>query len=133
MWAQLINVLLGVWLLISPYILHFDGAPYTTAHVTGPIVVALAVVSCREVTRIFRFLLLLPALWLMLAPWFLHFSAGVPLANEELVAIAMTICAVLPGSRRQRIGGGWLSLLTALDPESTTLDTVARDAQKALD
>lgn len=133
MWAQVFNVLLGVWLLISPYILHFGAAPYTVAHATGPVVIALAVVSCRDVTRTFRFMLLAPAVWLMLAPWFLHYGPGVPLANEELVAIALTICAVLPGSRQQRTGGGWLSLLTVFDPDSKTLGSVARDAHKALD
>lgn len=111
MWAQILNILLGVWLMISPYVLHLDGAPYTMAHVTGPVVIAVAVLSCREVTRIFRFLNLLPALWLMLSPWFLHFPPGVPLANQELTAIAITICAVIPGTLRQQTGGGWLSLL----------------------
>lgn len=133
MWAQVFNVLLGVWLMISPYILHFDSAPYTTAHVVGPIVIVLGVVSCRSVTRIFRYLTLLPALWLMLAPWFLHFHPGVPLANEVLTAIAITICAVIPGRVRQRTGGGWLSLLTALAPHDSTLDTLVKDAHEALD
>ena len=111
MWAQVCNVLLGVWLMVSPYVLHFDAAPYTTAHVTGPIVITVGVLACREVTRIFRLLNLLPALWLALAPWFLHFHPGVPLANEALVAIAIAICAAIPGRMRKRTGGGWLSLL----------------------
>ena len=133
MWAQVINVLLGVWLMVSPYVLHFDAAPYTVAHVTGPVVIAIAVLACRDVTRIFRLLNLAPALWLMLAPWFLHFQPGVPLANQVLTAIAITICAAIPGAARQQTGGGWLALLarTPSDerraiPPSLPIDTELR-------
>ena len=131
MWAQIGNVLLGIWLMISTYVLHFDAAPYTTAHVVGPIVIAIGVLSCRDVTRTFRVLNLLPALWLMLAPWFLHYHPGVPLANEILTAIAITICAVIPGRVRQRTGRGWLSLLV-LDPHDNTLNTLVKDAHEAV-
>lgn len=122
MWAQVCTVVLGIWLMVSPYILHCDAAPYTVAHVTGPVVIALGVVACREVTRIFRLLNLLPACWLALAPWFLHFPPGVALANQELVAIAIAICAAIPGRMRAQTGGGWRSLLT-LEPTETRKGT----------
>ncbi|HLZ24019.1 MAG TPA: SPW repeat protein [Ktedonobacterales bacterium] len=116
MLRRVCTVALGVWLMVSPYVLHFNGAPYTTAHVVGPVVIVIGVVSLRDVTRSFRFVGLLPVLWLMLAPWFLHVHSGVPLANEELVGIALTIQTVLPGRTRQRTGGGWLALLAVRFP-----------------
>ena len=111
MWAQICTILLGVWLMISPYTLHFDAAPDTLAHVAGPIVIATGVASCRDVTRGFRYFNLLPAFWLVLAPWFLHIHPSVALVNEELTAVAIVVCAVIPSRVRQQTGGGWLSLL----------------------
>lgn len=104
-------VALGIWLMISPDILHFSGAPLTVARVTGPVVVLLGVVSIRDVTRIFQLALFVPSLWLLLAPWFLHYSPGIPLANEQLTGMAIAVLAAIPGSLRQTTGGGWIGLL----------------------
>ncbi len=111
MWAQIVNVALGIWLIVSPDVLGFDGAARTIDRAVGPIVVVLGLLAVREVTRVFRYALFLPSLFLLLIPWFLHYPPGAALANDELVAIAMAICAAIPGRRRQRTGGGWLGLI----------------------
>lgn len=136
MWAQASNVILGIWLIFSPAILHFDSppsnAPTTIARAIAPIVIVIGLLALRDVTRIFRWLLFLPALWLVLSPWFLHYPPGVPLANQELVGIAIAILASIPGPITKRTGGGWLSLLTALAPDNPKLARLARDAEDAL-
>ena len=135
MWVQACNVLLGIWLIFSPAILHFDAtpnAPATMARAIAPIVILLGLVSLRDVTRIFRWLQFLPAAWLLLSPWFLHSSPGVPLANQELVGMAIVLVASIPGPITKRTGGGWLSLLTALKPDDATLGRLTRDAKDAL-
>jgi hypothetical protein len=111
MWAQLCNILLGVWLMVSPDLLHFDGAPRTMARAIGPIVIAIGVLALRDVTRPARLLNFLPSLWLLLSPWFLHDAAGVPLASQELTGMAIAVCAAIRGPVRQQTGGGWLALL----------------------
>lgn len=133
MWVQACNVILGIWLIFSPAILHFDSpssAPATMARTIAPIVIVLGIVSLRDVTRIFRWLQFLPATWLLLCPWFLHYSPGVPLANQALVGMAIAVVAAIPGPIHKRTGGGWLSLLTILEPENPTLDRLARDAKE---
>lgn len=135
MWVQACNVLLGIWLIFSPAILHFNdapNAPETMARAIAPIVIWLGLVSLRDVTRIFRWLQFLPAAWLLLCPWFLHYAPGVPLANQELVAMAIVVVAAIPGPIHKRTGGGWLSLLTALQPDNPTLERITRDAKDAL-
>lgn len=135
MWVQACNVLLGIWLIFSPAILHFDGtpnAPATMARAIAPIVILLGLVSLRDVTRIFRWLQFLPAAWLLLCPWFLHYGPGVPLANQELVGMAIAVIAAIPGPIHKRTGGGWLSLLTVLAPDDPTVGTLAREAKDVL-
>lgn len=135
MWIQACNILLGIWLIFSPAILHFDGtpnAPETMARTIAPIVIVLGLVSLRDVTRIFRWLQYLPATWLMLCPWFLHYAPGVPLANQELVGMAIAVIAAIPGHISKRTGGGWLSLLTVLQPENPALEGLAQDAKDVL-
>lgn len=135
MWVQACNVVLGIWLLVSPAILHFDGAPNapaTMARAIAPIVILIGLVSLRDVTRIFRWLQFLPAAWLLLCPWFLHYAPGVPLANQELVGMAIAVIAAIPGPIHKRTGGGWLSLLTVLAPDDPAVGRLARDAKDAL-
>jgi hypothetical protein len=117
MGARVITIALGVWLMVAPPILRYPrtGAD-TIDRIVGPVVVLVGVLALREVTRIARYALFLPALFLMLAPWFLHYPANVELANAELTAIALTICAAIPGRLRQRTGGGWLGLLNPALP-----------------
>ncbi len=117
--AQAVNVALGIWLLVSPDVLGFDGAPRTINRTVGPLVILFGLLALREVTRIFRYVLFLPSLFLMLAPWFLHYPPGATLANDELVAIAIAVCAAIPGRMRQRTGGGWLGLLSPALPGET--------------
>lgn len=113
MWAQLINVALGIWLMLAPSVLGFDGAPETIDRLIGPLVVLGGLLAIRDVTRSARYLLFLPALFLVLAPWFLHYQPGVALTTGSLTGIAISICAAIPGRRHERIGGGWLALLRA--------------------
>lgn len=111
--ARIVTIALGVWLMVSPPILHYNGTGADTINrIVGPIVVMIGVLSLREVTRVARYALFLPALFLMLAPWFLRYPPNIELVNAELMAIAITICAAIPGRLRQHIGGGWLGLLS---------------------
>lgn len=123
--ARILTIALGVWLMVSPPILHYSGTGADTIdRIVGPIVALVGVLSLREVTRIARYALFLPALFLMLAPWFLHYPPNAELVNAELVAIAITICAATPGRLRQRIGGGWLGLLSPELPGEQLRDLV---------
>lgn len=123
--ARYLTIALGVWLMVSPPILRYSGTGADTINrVVGPLVVMLGVLSLREVTRVARYALFLPAFFLMLAPWFLRYPPNVELVNAELVAIGITICAAIPGRLRQRIAGGWLGLLSPELPGEQVRDLV---------
>lgn len=110
--ARIVTIALGAWLMVSPEILHYAGTGADTVdRIVGPMVVVIGALALRAVTRTARYALFLPALFLMLAPWFLRYPPNAELVNAELVAIALTICAALPGQLRERTGGGWLGLL----------------------
>ena len=131
--VQIGNVVLGVWLMVSPDILHLTGAPVTVARVTGPVVIFLGLLALRDVTRIFRFLLFVPSLWLLLAPWFLHYPPGVALANEQLTGMAIAVVAAFPGRVRQSTGGGWIALIVPLLPFTMPAFLVPETVADSLD
>ena len=121
MWAQIVNVVLGIWLLMAPWILGYSGSTADTVdRVVGPIVLFFAILAIRQVTRTARFALLLPSLFLILSPWLLRYSAGAPVACSELVGMAIAILAVIPGRITKQTGGGWLALAKPVLPPIAT-------------
>jgi hypothetical protein len=48
-WEEWINVALGAWLVVSPWVLGFGGVAQTNAVIVGLIIAALALYEVREV------------------------------------------------------------------------------------
>jgi hypothetical protein len=109
MWAQAVNVALGVWLTAAPAALGYAGAARTTHLILGPIVAALAAIAIAECTRGVRRANIPPGAWLVLAPLLFGFDtrAGLTSALAGAVVIA---CSILGGGTRTRFGGGWAVL-----------------------
>lgn len=121
MWAQIGNAILGIWLLMAPWILGYSGSTADTIdRAVGPIVIFFSVLAIRDVTRVARFVLLLPSLFLIITPWILHYSAGAPVACNELAGMAIAVLAVIRGNVTKQTGGGWLALAKPILPEVAT-------------
>ena len=105
MWAQCINALLGLWLIVAPAFLGAGGA--TSGRVVGPVILASALTAAWEPTRPLRWITLLGGVWLLIGPWFIKLT-GLPLLNSLVVGLAIVALALVGAPYRPwRYGGGW--------------------------
>ncbi|MGH7966442.1 MAG: SPW repeat domain-containing protein, partial [Candidatus Binatia bacterium] len=50
MWAQLTNILLGVWLMVAPAVFGYVGTASTNDRIVGPLVASFAMIALSEAT-----------------------------------------------------------------------------------
>ncbi len=113
MWAQVPNLLLGIWLMIAPAVFGLDASLADSDRIVGLVTLAVALISSWEVTRPLRWINLASAAWLALAPLALGFVSAYPMAaiNDLGVAVLLLIFAFKKGKIIKRYGGGWAALL----------------------
>ena len=107
MWAQVIVILSGVWLMVAPAVFDFDKSIADNAHIVGPLIATFAIVALSECTRNVRFFNLPLAAWLLLAPWILQYNNSTALINDYAVALLVTGLSFVKPRRKNRFGGGW--------------------------
>lgn len=107
--AHATAVVLGLWLMMAPAILGYEGAARTNGRAAGPIMIAVAIISTFGAMRPLRRINVLIALWLAVAPWLLSFTTTARV-NTLLVALALLAVSVVGGEDVGSYGGGWRSL-----------------------
>ncbi|RIJ42849.1 SPW repeat domain-containing protein [Pontibacter oryzae] len=125
MWAQIINAILGIWLMASSAILGYASAKTIpdNEHIVGPIIATFAIISWWEATRVLRLYNVPLAVWLLLAPWVLGYDHSLATANSMIVGALVLGLSFVKGKIEDSYGGGWASLLKS--------DSVhAKEAQK---
>lgn len=110
MFPRAVNILLGVWLLVSPAVLGYEGIAAKNSQIVGPLAASFAIIAIWEATRQLRYMNVLLGIWLLLAPWALRFESRLALWNSLIAGVLMIVCAMARGPIRQRLGGGWSAL-----------------------
>ena len=100
MWARVIEAMLGVWLIISPFVFRHPSdatALWTSDLVSGSAVITLALLSYWEPTRHAHVLLLVVATWLI---GFGRFWSATPLPpgqqNDIVIGLLLLMFAIIP-------------------------------------
>lgn len=106
MWPRVLSALLGIWLMVSPSFLHYDGRAASNDHIVGPLVAVTAIIAIWEVARPLRWLGILFGLWLLFAPGIFRFPPPA-LANNAFVGASLVLLSFLGGKVGQKRGGGW--------------------------
>ena len=115
MWAQVINIFLGLAVMLTPGLLGFDKAASNNNYIVGPLVITFALVAVTEAARNTRLFNVPLGIWLMIGPLILGFSTTARL-TDILLGILIIIFSLFKGTVTQRFGGGWRSLWQK-DPE----------------
>ncbi|TPE43524.1 SPW repeat domain-containing protein [Pontibacter mangrovi] len=112
MWAQIINAILGIWLMASATILGYADAKTITdnQHIVGPVIASFAIISWWEATRAVRLYNVLPAAWLLLAPFVLGYDNATATINNMAVGALVLGLSFVKGKVEGTYGGGWASL-----------------------
>lgn len=118
LWAQIISLLLGVWLLIAPDALGYGDPARTVERAIAPVVIVVAAVALRQVTRPVRRLNALTGLALLLAPWVFAYASIPAIVNSILAGMALLGLAFAGNGAQDEWNGGWSSLWES----DTTLD-----------
>lgn len=109
MWAQVINVGLGLWLMAAPAVLAYGRPAATLDHIVGPLIATFACIALWEATRAVRWANLPLGLSLLVAPWLLDAPAAAKI-NSMLIGMLVALLSCVGGEVRRRFDGGWSML-----------------------
>ena len=114
MWARAIEVMLGCWLALSPFIFRHDPAVRTlwiNDLACGFVIVSFALLSFRFPLRYIHFGTALPACWLIIFGFLTGYPAPPASQNHILLGMLLLMFAVIPdeanlppSSRRAAVG-----------------------------
>src|SRR5688572_20869108 len=104
-WASWLNVLVGAWLVASPWMLGFaaDDWAGTSNHVLiGGLVVVLAACSAVAPRRLHALSWINAAFgaWLLVAPWLVGYATTPAMVNSALSGVGIAVLALIRVSER---------------------------------
>jgi hypothetical protein len=97
-WTLGATCAIGAWLMFSRLIFATKGAIANSDHLSGALIITIAVCATAEVVRPLRFLNLPFGLWLLVAPWLLA-GATTGAALNDIMAGCLVIVLSLPRGR----------------------------------
>jgi hypothetical protein len=103
-WNLVISVILGIWLMVSPSFLNFQGGVVMSNYIEGPMIVAFSIIACAEVFRSVRYINLLLALSLIAITWVLSGSPFTGALNNSVVGVVLIILSLRKGEISERYG-----------------------------
>jgi hypothetical protein len=110
MWAAVINILFGLWLMLAPYVLHFEKAASNNNYIIGPLVITFAIIAAWEVNRSARYFNIIAGAWLVVSPFILDFQQTGASVTTVMSGILIAVLSFVEGSIKGNYGGGWRSL-----------------------
>ena len=114
MWARILNVAAGIWLMAAPAVLRYQGT-LAADHdrVAGPVLARFACIAIWEITRPLRRVNTMIGAWLLAAPWVLGFPPAAA-ANSMAVGAVVVGLSLVRGKTTHDFAGGWTSVLPGL-------------------
>ena len=105
-WLQIIAIVLGIWLMVSPSVLPSTAQGAGVARIGGPLAIWVGVLALRGVTRPFRAFNVATGMFLAITPWVVS-NTGPLILSSVLVGWALIVISMPRGAVRERTGGGW--------------------------
>lgn len=99
-WRDATNLVLGVWLIVSPFALEYTAqtTPAWNAYAVGVIIAVLSAAALWQFQKWEEWLSAVLGAWLIISPWILGFSVGhVATWNQVIVGIVVGILAFWSG------------------------------------
>lgn len=113
MWSHVIAAAVGIWLMIAPAVLGFEGTPAEISHrIAGPLIATFSIIAWWQVLRGLRMMSAVAGAWLVIAPILLgHTEAAA--WNSVLSGLAVLGLSLIQGKITTRYGGGWRALFSS--------------------
>lgn len=101
-WQDSVNLVLGVWLVISPWVLQFAAEPRAmwNAVILGVVIAAAAILALVQFREWEEWADMAFGLWLIVSPWVLGFAATLAAATWNFVVVGVLTIALAAWSLR---------------------------------
>jgi hypothetical protein len=109
MWARIVNTFLGLLIMVSPSVLHFEKTAANNNYIVGPLVITVAVIAMWEFNQNARYFNVVTGGWLVIAPFILSFSTAA-LTTDLTIGLLVIVFSFVKVIVNKRYGGGWRSL-----------------------
>ena len=110
MWSAIINIVLGIWLIISPSIFEMNKITSNNNYVIGPLVITFSVISLWKINRNAVKANILLGLWLLIALIVLDFTRTIAFFSNGACGAFIIVLSSIKRKAVQHFGGGWRSL-----------------------
>jgi hypothetical protein len=111
MWLRICTIVLGIWLLLCPAVLGSSADVAMLDRIAGPVVVVVAVLALRDVTRAARMANIFTGLFVLIAIPASHSATTLDLVNTFVVGWLLIGCTIPRGAIHRRTGGGWWAIM----------------------
>jgi hypothetical protein len=116
MWAKAINIILGLWIMISPAIFPFNLLMADYNHITGPLIITFSITALWEINRNAKWLNVLVGILLIVATLIIQPGTMMVLVSNLFAAILVIILLFVKEKKKINYGGGWRSLFQKNPP-----------------
>lgn len=96
------NVILGLFLLVSPWIVGYSGQPAQNAVISGLVIAGLSIAALAAFAQWEEWLNLLLGLWVLASPWVLGFQGTTAATVHIAVGILVAALAAIEMWMTQR-------------------------------
>ena len=106
-WTLVASAALGLWLMFTRLIFGTEPPMADSDHLTGALIITVAIISMAEVARPLRFLNAGFGLWLLAAPWVLDGASTAASWAGVAVGLAVIALSMPRGIRSKEHYGSW--------------------------
>lgn len=107
MWAQILNVLNGICLMILPWLFQLEKTASNNLYIVGPLIAMFAIIAISECTRNIRWLNIPLGSWLVISPIFIEYNSTNAVIINILIGILVVALSLVKGKIQNRFAGGW--------------------------
>lgn len=109
-WQDPVNLILGLWMIVSPWLLGYESEAAATSNavILGIVIAVLAALELFNVTAWEEWGNFVLGLWLVISPWVLGFrSVSSAMSNDVVIGILVAVLAIWALGTDKDIGGWW--------------------------
>lgn len=94
-WNLIVSLAVGLWFMISPGLLDFNGKLADSNHLVGALIISMSIIAMSEVVRSLRFINTLFGAWLIASVWIFS-NPGSTVLWSQIVAGILLIALSFP-------------------------------------
>lgn len=110
MWAAIVNIIIGLFLMIVPALFRFEKAASDQYYIVAPVVITFAVTALWEVNRSARYFNIPFGAWLAISAFIFNFQSSEAKWVAVISGLVIVLLSMVKGKIKGSYGGGWRSL-----------------------